>query len=279
MNTRQNISITPRGQRFLYPAVFGVACFLFIFSWYQLHLNLNGSWENILKAFSFMLRMFQMDCSDWQDVLIAAGQSISVAVLATIISASFAFLVSFFAALNVSYKPLAHLCKSMVAAIRAVPTLIWTLIFVAYLGLGPFPGVLGLCFHSFAYLVKAFSQSIEDVKEENIEALKATGASWIQIMAQGVFPPIQTAVISWTALRFEFNVGMSTILGFVGAGGIGHELTLTMRSYAFEKSGFVVLVIFLMSFSIEMLFHRFKLNVDKNRFQDRDSGKKQSNNR
>jgi phosphonate transport system permease protein len=268
VNKSRRISLIPREQQFLYPIIIGLSVLLFIFSWNRLQLNWDGSLSNILKAFGFIRRMLGMDVSEWRDVLVAAGESFSVAVLATIISAAVAFLVSFMAAANVSHRCPVLLCKGLAAGIRAVPTLIWTLIFVAYLGLGPFPGVLGLCFHSFAYLVKAFSQSIEEVSPEKIEALKATGASWVQIMARGVFPSVQTAFISWTALRFEFNVGMSTVLGLVGAGGIGHELTLVMRSFAFEKAGFVILIIFLMSFGIEMTFHKLKINVDRHQLNE-----------
>ena len=272
MKPADKISIIPDKQKTFYRIFFIIVICLYILSISQLNLHLKGGLSNFLKAFEFFTRMLHMNMSEWRDVLYAALESISVAILATIISAVFAFFISFMAAGNVSVKFLTWFCKGVAAGIRAVPTLIWTLIFVAFLGLGPFPGVIGLCFHSFAYLVKAYSQSIEDVKEGNIEALKATGASWLQIMARGVVPPIKTALISWTALRFEINGGESSILGLVGAGGIGHELSMAMRGYQFEKAGFVILIIFLMSFSIEMLFHKLKLNVDKRRLKEKQNG-------
>jgi len=264
MNTKDKLSLVPEKQKALYIICLFGTLTAYAISLYMLNLEFRGTWENILKELSILNRMFiRIDFSEWKDVLAAALESISVAALATIISAFFAFFVSFAAASNVSSKWIANICKVMTAVIRAVPTLVWALIFVAYLGLGPFPGVLGLFFHSFAYFVKAFSQSIEEVKEGNIEALKATGASWVQTMARGVYPPIATAVISWIALRFEINLRMSSILGFVGAGGIGMELSDAMRLFRFEKAGFVVLIIFLMCFGVEMLFQRLKLNVDK----------------
>jgi phosphonate transport system permease protein len=263
VNQHPKINIIPKKQRIFNTSVLVFVAFLYLFSLFQLKLTFFGGADTILKSLSFILRMLTMNFVDWQDVLYAALESISVAVLATIISAFFAFFTSFLAAANVSPKGLVWFLQGLAAAIRAVPTLIWTLIFVAYLGFGPFAGVLGLCFHSFAYLVKAFSQTIEEVDEGCLEAMKATGSSWVQIMARGVVPIIKTAVISWTALRFEFNIGQSTILGLVGAGGIGHELSLSMRAFDFETAGFVMLVIFLMSFSVEMIFNKLKLNVDK----------------
>lgn len=268
-NVNAKIRIIPEKQKLIYIAVFAGAVLAYVLSLLQLKLAFSGSLENIMKAFTYLFRMIRMNFQDIGDVSYAAFQSISVAILATIISAALAFMISFFAASNVSFKGLAMAIKGLATAIRAVPTLIWALIFVAFLGFGPFAGVLGLVFHSFAYLTKAFSQSIEEVNGGCLEAMRATGASWLQIMTRGVVPLIKTSVISWTALRFEINIGQSSILGMVGAGGIGYELTLNVRQFNFEKAGFVLLVIFLMSFSVEMLFNKLKLNVDNRRLKEK----------
>lgn len=258
------IPLVPKKRKRFYWLFFLAAALLYAFSLFQLKLDYGSGLESVQKAFGFILRMLHFNFTEWQDILYAALESISVAVLATILSAVLAFFISFPAATNVSAKGLPLFIKGLCATIRAVPTLVWALIFVAYLGLGPFAGVLGLCFHSFAYLVKAFSQSIEEVEEGSLEAMKATGSSWLQAMARGVVPTIKTSIISWTALRFEINIAQSSILGMVGAGGIGHDLSLYMRMFDFEKAGFVLLVIFFMSFAVEMTFNKLKINVDKN---------------
>lgn len=260
---KNRIDIVSKKQKRNTVIVLVVVAILYVVSVINLNLELNFTIDYLKNAGNILFRMLHLDFSEWQDVLSAGFTSLAVAALATIVSAIFAFFISFFAATNVSNGVVASLIKGIAAWIRAVPTLIWTLIFVAFLGLGPFPGVLGLSFHSFAYLLKAFSQSIEEVRPESIEAIRATGASWLMIMSHAVVPGITTAMISWIALRFEINVAESTILGFVGAGGIGHEISSTMRGFQFEKAGFVILVVFIMSFSIEMLFRRLKLNVDK----------------
>lgn len=262
MNQANPIRLVPRRQKWVSGiAVLSIIC-LYLLSLFQLRLQFFGGPETFAKAMTFAKRMLTPDFTNWQDVLYAALESLSVSVLATAISAVLAFIVSFFAAANTSARGAVWALKGLASLIRAVPTLIWVLIFVAFLGLGPFPGVLGLLFHSFAYLVKAFSQSIEEVDPGSIEAVKATGASWVQIIAGSVVPSIRTSIISWTALRFEINVAQSSILGLVGAGGIGHELSLAMRMYNFEAAGFIMLVIFLMSFPIEMLCNKLKLNID-----------------
>ena len=263
MNGRKPLPLVPAKRKAVQILVLVGMAAAFILSLLQLKLEVFGGWETLDKALTFLGRMVTMDFSIWEEVLTAALESICVAILATIISAICAFALSFFAAVNVSRRGLAWFLKALCSAIRAVPTLIWALLFVAFLGFGPFAGVLGLFFHSFAYLVKAYSQSIEEVSPSVIEAVRATGASWLQIMAKAVLPTMRTAVISWTALRFEFNLGQSAVLGLVGAGGIGRELSIHMRFFEFEKGGFVVLVIFLMSFGVEMLFNKLKLNQDR----------------
>lgn len=267
INGTEKISLVPKKQKTLYTILIVFFIITYLLSLYMLNLDFKSGLTGLKKAGTFILRLLMIDFSDWSSVFSSAAESMAVAVFATILSSLIAFITSFFAASNVSINFVTWIIKGLVAIIRAVPTIIWTLIFVAYLGFGPFPGVLGLFFHSYAYLVKAFAESIEEVKPGCIEAIKATGASWIQIMARGVIPTIKTSVISWTALRFEINVGVSTILGLVGAGGIGYELSKNMRMFNFEKTGFVILIIFIMSFGIEMIFNKMKLNVDKKRLE------------
>lgn len=252
----KDIEIVPKKQKHIRIAIILTIIILFVISLINLDLAVNFTVEYFLKALNVIYRMLHFDLSNWKEVLLAAFESISVAALSTILSAIAAFFVSFFAATNISNNIISKIIKGIAAWIRAVPTTIWTLIFVAYLGLGAFPGVLGLSLHSFAYLVKAFSQSIEEVRIESIDAIRATGASWIMVISKAIVPSTITALISWVALRFEINVAQSSILGFVGAGGIGQQVSSTMKGYKFEQAGFVVLVIFLMSFSIEMLFHK-----------------------
>lgn len=257
------VHLMPVKKRIQYILLIFMIVFVYLFSLYSLKMEFSGRWENWKKAGMYIGRLVTIDFSDWKSVLVSAGESMSVAIFSTIISAFCAFFFSFIAATNVAPLWLTYTVKGICASVRAIPTIIWTLMFVAFLGFGPFPGVLGLFFHSFAYLVKAFSESIEEVKPGSIEAMRATGSSWLQVMARGVFPTIKTSLISWTALRFEINVGQSTILGLVGAGGIGYELSKTMRMFEFHQAGLVLLVIFLMSYFIEMLFHKLKLTVDK----------------
>ena len=126
--------------------------------------------------------------------------------------------------------------------------------------MGPFPGILALAFNSTGMLVKVFAQSIEELDEGIFEGMKATGASWLQIIFQGILPSVTTALMAWSIFRFEIDFRYATILGMVGAGGIGWELTSAMRVYRLQEAVLllIIIVIFLMVFSAEMIGNRVK---------------------
>jgi phosphonate transport system permease protein len=127
--------------------------------------------------------------------------------------------------------------------------------------MGPFPGILAITVGAAGMLVKVFAQSIEEMDMGIIEAMKATGAGWISIIIHGVIPTVLTALLAWCILRFEGDIAESTILGAVGAGGIGWELMHAMRLYRFDQAFFVALVIFVMVFSVEFVTNRLKMRL------------------
>jgi phosphonate transport system permease protein len=122
--------------------------------------------------------------------------------------------------------------RGFVAFVRAVPTVLWVLIFAVGAGLGSVAAVVGMTFHSFGYLLKAFSESFEELDEGTLEALKATGASWLSIVTQAVIPSSLAALTSWTFLRFEINFTTAVAMGAAaGAGGVGFDLFMASGFY------------------------------------------------
>ena len=122
--------------------------------------------------------------------------------------------------------------KVFMSVARAVPTILWVLVFSVAIGLGPEAAVIGLLFHSVAYLVKAYSESFEEVDAGVLEALRASGASWWQVVFQGVVPEKVNEMLSWTFIRFEINFVNAVAVGAVaGAGGIGYQLFLAGSFY------------------------------------------------
>jgi phosphonate transport system permease protein len=119
--------------------------------------------------------------------------------------------------------------------LRSIPELFWALIFILAVGLGPFAGVLALGFHTGGVLGKLFSEVIEDVNPQPIEALQATGASMAAVLVYGIFPLALPQLVSYTLYRWEVNIRAAAIIGVVGAGGIGREIYLAISLFHYQQ--------------------------------------------
>jgi phosphonate transport system permease protein len=139
--------------------------------------------------------------------------TMGLALLTTLFGAVMAFFLGLLAAQNLSTKAVSMAVKGFVAFIRAVPTVLWVLIFAVAAGLGSVAAVIGMTFHSVGYLIKAYSESFEELDKGVIEALKASGANWWQIVFQAVLPSCMTYILSWTFLRFEINFAVAVAMG------------------------------------------------------------------
>jgi phosphonate transport system permease protein len=197
------------------------------------------------------------------DVAITAG----LAVLTTVIGAAGAIVLGLFAAQNLSNRRVSSIIKSVVAVFRAIPTVLWVLIFAIGAGLGSAAAVIGMSFHSISYLMKGYSESFEEIDQGVIEALKAGGARWMQIVMQAVVPSSLNPMLSWTFIRFEINFVNAVAMGAAaGAGGIGYSL-FWASSYFFNlhEVGFITYLILgvavVLEYSATRLRSRFRLGT------------------
>jgi phosphonate transport system permease protein len=177
--------------------------------------------------------------------LLSMMETVQMAVLALILSVVIAFPVSFFASRNTlniiipgRNRAALFLKSGIYTAVRffanlsrSINEIIWALLFVSAVGLGPMPGILALGIHTSGVLIKLFSEGIETVQQEPIDALTATGAGFIKVIRYAVIPQITPFFVSMTLYRMESDVRSATILGFTGAGGIGCYLFDKLRSY------------------------------------------------
>ncbi|RHW37486.1 ABC transporter permease subunit [Lysinibacillus yapensis] len=188
------------------------------------------------------------------------GITLGLAFLATIIGAVIAFFLSLMTAANLAPVWVSRTVRVFVAIIRAVPTVLWVLIFAIAAGLGSEAAILGMLFHSIAYLVKAFSEAFEEVDKGIFEALRSTGANWWHIVKSGVLPSTFTYLLSWTFLRFEINFGVAVAMGAAaGAGGIGFELFMASSFYFdLREVGFITYSILIIAFLLEVISTRLK---------------------
>lgn len=184
-------------------------------------------------------------------------------ILSTIFGAFFAIICSLFCAKNISSPAVANVIKSVIAFIRAVPTVLWVLIFAVSAGLGSVAAVIGLTFHSFAYLTKVYAESIEEIDDGTIEALRASGANFWQIVFQAVLPATISYIVAWTFMRFEINFTNAVAMGAAaGAGGIGFNLYMAGNFYFdLHEMGFLTYVVVIAVIILEGFSTKIKESV------------------
>jgi phosphonate transport system permease protein len=172
-------------------------------------------------------------------------ETIFIGMMATFFGIIFALPVSFFAARNLmSASPVTlviyYLVRAVLNIIRSIEPIIWAIIAVIVVGLGPFAGILALTVHSIAALGKLYSESIESIDPGPIEAIHATGADWVQTVMYAVVPQIIPPFVSFTIYRWDINIRMSTVIGIVGGGGIGFLLIQWIRLLDYDAAGIAV---------------------------------------
>ena len=187
----------------------------------------------------------------------------TLGVLATIFGAIIAFFGALLCAKNIANPIVANIIKSFVAFVRAVPTILWVLIFTVAAGLGSVAAVIGLTFHSAGYLIKAYSESIEEMDDGVIEALKASGAGFWQIVFQAIIPSSISYMTAWTFLRFEINFTNAIAVGAAaGAGGIGFDLFMAGSFYFdLRELGFITYIVVAAVILLEVIATKVKTKV------------------
>jgi phosphonate transport system permease protein len=187
------------------------------------------------------------------------GVTILIAFYATFFGMLFAVLGAFVAARQLSPAPWAcWLMRRVFEFARTVPELVFAVLFVFSFGIGPLAGVLAIGLHSMGALGKLFSEVAENADPDPIRGVRATGASWPQVMRYGALPQVAPAFLSYGLLRFEINVRAASVLGFVGAGGIGQELYTAIKSFAYTDISAIAIMLIVSVALIDMLSERLR---------------------
>ena len=196
----------------------------------------------------------------WETVLESAVITLAITAITTVISGIVSFFLALAASENLSSPAVSNVVKGVVAIIRSIPTILWVLVFTVAIGLGSEAAVLGISFHSIAYLTKSYSESFEEIDAGVIEALRASGASFWQVVFQAIVPATITKIISWTFIRLEINFTNAVAVGaFAGAGGIGFQLYQAgSRYYNLHEVGVIVYVCLVAAFVLEFVSVRLR---------------------
>lgn len=179
----------------------------------------------------------------WKDISAGLIESLTMTMTSTVAGVLLSVPIGIGAARNVAPKAVYYVCRSIIAVSRSLQEIIIAILFVTMFGFGPFAGFLTLTFATIGFMAKLLAEDIEDIDESQTEAVRATGASWLQLINYSVQPQVMPRLIGLSLYRLDINFRESAVIGIVGAGGIGATLNTSIDRYEFDSAGAILLII------------------------------------
>jgi phosphonate transport system permease protein len=179
----------------------------------------------------------------WDDIAAGLAESLTMTLTATVVGILISVPIGVGAARNLVPAPVYLVCRTIIAVSRALQEIIVAILFVAMVGFGPLAGFLTLAFATIGFLGKLLAEDIEDIDASQAEAVRATGASWWQILDYGIQPQIMPRLIGLSLYRLDINFRESAVIGIVGAGGIGATLNTALDRYEYDSAAAILILI------------------------------------
>lgn len=234
----------PRSRALAFMGSFAFLVFT-VFAVWWLDISLGQILQGLSSLAKFVALMFPPSTGGHLDLLMkATGETLAIAFLGTLIATVFAFPISFLAASNTTpHGVVRFFVRRCLDTVRSVDALIWALVFVGVVGLGPFAGILAIAVSDTGALGKLFSEAIESADERARESVLASGGTGVLSVRFGLLPQALPIIAGQILYYIESNVRSATIIGIVGAGGIGLQLSEQIRTYDFDQVAFAVIMI------------------------------------
>ena len=197
-------------------------------------------------------RMMPPDFSNFGHLVMAMVETVEIALLGTLLAIAISIPKALLSARNITLGYKTYLIsRTIIIFFRALPEFIVAMILVIAIGFGPIPGILALGFHTMGFLAKFYAEAIEHIDENKLDALRTMGASRSQVFVFGVIPQILPSFVANNFYIFDRNIRMATMLGIVGAGGIGYELQSSFRMFEYPRVSAIIILIFATIFIID----------------------------
>ncbi|MGB8437632.1 MAG: phosphonate ABC transporter, permease protein PhnE [Burkholderiales bacterium] len=210
----------------------------------SLEVNWKRVAEGVPRAVRFIAAFFPPDfTSRWGDILSGLLESLTMTVTSTAVGIAISVPIGVGAARNVAPLWIYLICRAIIAISRSFQEVIIAILFVALFGFGPFAGFLTLCVATIGFLSKLLAEDIEDIDPGPAEAVRATGATWLQWLNFGIQPQVMPRLIGLSLYRLDINFRESAVIGIVGAGGIGATLNTAIDRYEFDSAAAILLII------------------------------------
>jgi phosphonate transport system permease protein len=250
----------------------GLKTYLLIFSLLgvlsatAIHLKLDfidvlfNSWSYVIDLSK---RLFPPDTSEIGALLISMVETVEIAIWGTFIAVVLSIPVGIFSARTIAPHPSIYFTARIITVFfRAIPEFIMAMFLVICVGFGPISGIFALGLHTMGFLAKFYAEEMEHVSQEPIDAMTATGATRPQIFMFAVVPQILHAFIAYNLYILDRNIRMATMLGIVGAGGIGYELISAFRMFRYQKVTTIIIIIFLAILVIDFVSGSIRQRLD-----------------
>ncbi|MCP1315016.1 MULTISPECIES: phosphonate ABC transporter, permease protein PhnE [unclassified Halomonas] len=200
--------------------------------------------EGAGRAVNFLAAFTQPDFTSRQgDIIDGLIESLTMTLTSTVIGVLLAIPVGLGAARNIAPLPIYALCRAIIAVSRTFQEIIIAILFVVMFGFGPLAGMITLAFATIGFMAKLLAEDIEDLNWRQVEAVRATGAGWWQVMNHAIQPQVMPRLIGLSMYRLDINFRESSVIGIVGAGGIGATLNTSLSRYEYGTAAAILLII------------------------------------
>lgn len=210
----------------------------------SVELNWARMSEGAERGLRFIMGFLQPDfTSRWRDISQGLIESLTMTLTSTVVGVAISVPIGIGAARNLAPRWVYMVCRSIIALSRALQEIIVAIFLVAMFGFGPFAGFLTLVFGTIGFISKLLAEDIEEIDPGQAEAIRATGASWSQLVNYAVQPQVMPRLIGLSLYRLDINFRESAVIGIVGAGGIGATLNTAIDRYEYDSAGAILLII------------------------------------
>jgi phosphonate transport system permease protein len=253
---------SPLQRAFTFAIPLGIGGFAVFATWW-LAIPFGQIASGLASLAKFVALMFPPSSGGHLNLLLRVmAETLAIAFLGTLIATFAAFPISFLAARNTTPHPVVHfVIRRCLDTIRSIDALIWALVFVGVVGLGPFAGILAIAVSDTGALGKLFSEAIESAEERGRESVLASGGTSLLAVRFGLLPQVLPIIAGQILYFFESNVRSATIIGIVGAGGIGLQLSEQIRTYDFDQVAFVVIMILITVAAIDWISGKLRFAI------------------
>jgi len=238
--------------------VVGLVAAVLVWSWHGAEMRPLDLLSNAGNMRKFSADFFPPDFHDWRNYLQEIMVTIEIALWGTVLAIVSAIPFGLLCAENLTPIWVHQPVRRVMDALRAVNEMVFAMLFIVAVGLGPFAGVLALWVHTTGVLAKLFAEAVEAIDPRPVEGIRATGASALEEILYGVIPQVLPLWVSYALYRFETNVRSASVVGMVGAGGIGVVLWEIIRGFYFDQTCAVILMLILAVTAIDMLSARLR---------------------